>query len=257
MSTFVLVHGSKHGGWCWKRVAEGLRGQGHEVYCPSLSGVGERAHLAESAVINLETHILDISELLFFEDLRHVLLVGHSYGGMVITGVADRVPERVGHLVYLDAVVPHDGESHFDLVSSPVATALRDFISSEGRGLLLPPAATPPQQFGVTEAKDIEWVRERLTSQPAATFEQRLALKGSAIAVPRTYVKCLESSIIDQLVLERVRSDSSFQWTEIAAGHDAMITAPDLLADTLLRIAQRQTEAILRLEKGRGDDHKP
>src|SRR5215213_11633038 len=113
MATFVLVHGSMHGGWCWKRVAPLLRAAGHDVHTPILTGPGERVHLAHSG-IDLDTHIRDVLGVLEFEDLHDVVLVGHSYGTMVITGVADRAPERIAHLVYLDGVMAGEGQAALD-----------------------------------------------------------------------------------------------------------------------------------------------
>src|SRR5215831_5722049 len=127
MATFVLVHGAWHGGWCWKKVTPLLRAAGHEVYTPTLTGLGERVHLA-SPKVDLTTHIQDVVNVLDYEDLHEVVLVGHSYGGVVIAGVADRVPSRVGHLVYLDAGVPHNGEGYLDLLPN-----LRALIEEDSR----------------------------------------------------------------------------------------------------------------------------
>ena len=125
MATYVLVHGAWHGGWCWQRVTPLLRAAGHEVLTPTLTGLGERSHLANSA-IDLNTHIQDVVNVLEYEDLRKVILVGHSYGGMVITGVSERVPERLTHLVYLDAFVPRDGQSLLGFVGEPLRTAIQE-----------------------------------------------------------------------------------------------------------------------------------
>jgi pimeloyl-ACP methyl ester carboxylesterase len=122
MATYVLIHGGWHGGWCWARVAPILRAAGHDVYAPSLTGLGDRVHLLSPSV-RLETHIEDVLGVLSYEDLRDVVLVGHSYGGMVITGVADRAADRVSHLVYLDAFVPRDGECLLDLLPEERADA--------------------------------------------------------------------------------------------------------------------------------------
>ncbi len=114
MATYVLVHGGGHGGWCYQRVARLLRAPGHEVYTPTLTGLGEREHLL-SPDIDLDTHITDVVKVMQFEDLHDVILVGHSYGGMVITGIADRATDRVGHIVYLDAANPENGQSLVDV----------------------------------------------------------------------------------------------------------------------------------------------
>jgi pimeloyl-ACP methyl ester carboxylesterase len=236
MATFVLVHGSRHGGWCWKRVAGLLRAAGHEVSHPTLSGVGERAHVAEHAAVNLDTHIEDVAAHLFYDDLENVILVGHSYGGMVITGVADRCADRLAHLVYFDALVPYDGEAHLDLAGE-LGPALRAAIAGEGRGLRLPAGCTTPQRFGVVDPADIAWVAPRLTDQPAATYQQRLSTTGTAYRLPRTYLRCRDSTMIDPAVIARAEADPDFEVVELAADHDAMITAPELLADCLSAIA--------------------
>ena len=157
MATYVLVHGAWHGGWCWKRVAPLLRAAGHEVYTytPTLTGLGERAHLL-SRDIDLDTHITDIVNVLAYEELTDVVLVGHSYGGMVIAGVADRVPERVAHLVYLDAFVPRDGQAVHDIFSPEFAAHLQALALAEGDGWRIP--APPAASYGVTAAADLAWV---------------------------------------------------------------------------------------------------
>src|SRR6478672_3300963 len=138
MATYVLVHGGGHGGWCYQRVARLLRSSGHEVYTPTLSGLGERSNLL-SPDIDLDLHIRDIAAVLHYEDLRDVILVGHSYGGMVITGVADRATDRIGRLVYLDAATPVNGQSLVD-VAGPIIEAVRpDGKVIEGVELVLLP----------------------------------------------------------------------------------------------------------------------
>ena len=130
MATYVLVHGGGHGGWCYQRVARRLRAAGHEVHAPSLTGCGDRAHLVGPHV-DLDLHTRDVAALLHSEDLRDVILVGHSYGGMVITGAADRAADRVGRLVYLDAANPVNGQSLVD-VAGPVINAVRPMARSSG-----------------------------------------------------------------------------------------------------------------------------
>ena len=123
MATYVLVHGGGHGGWCYQRVARLLRAQGHEVYTPTLTGLGERAHLL-NAEVDLHRHVEDVAAVLHFEDLRDVILVGHSYGGMVITGAADWAADRVGKLVFLDAATPVNGQSLFDVAGPVIGAAM-------------------------------------------------------------------------------------------------------------------------------------
>src|SRR5579863_4233762 len=125
MASFVLVHGGTRGGWCWKRVAALLRQRGHDVFTPTLTGLGERAHLA-SPTIDLDTHIEDIISVIRAEELSEIVLCGHSYGGMVVTGVADRIAEKIRSLVYVDALVPKDGECAFDLLDPTVRKRMSD-----------------------------------------------------------------------------------------------------------------------------------
>ncbi len=182
MATYVLVHGGGHGGWCYQRVARLLRANGHEVYTPSLSGLGERAHLLD-ARIDLSCHIDDVVALLRFEDLRDVILVGHSYGGMVITGVGDRAADRVGRLVFLDAATPRNGESLVD-VAGPVINAVRSYGEVvDGIELVLLPGPDAGLLYGVTDPADLAWMAERLTPHPWACFEQPLELTNEDCAV--------------------------------------------------------------------------
>ena len=154
-ATYVLVHGAWHGSWCWKRVRKGLRDTGHQVFTPTLTGLGERSHL-NSAAVNLSTHIADVVNLLRWEDLSDVILCGHSYGGNVITGVADRIPERIRSLVYLDAFVPEDGECLFDLVPPELAQRMRLQAQTAGSGWNIPPL--PAEHFNVN-LRDAAWIK--------------------------------------------------------------------------------------------------
>ncbi len=161
MAIFVLVHGAWHGGWCWQRVARLLRAAGHDVYTPTLTGLGERAHLLSPA-IGLDTHIKDILGVLFYEDLRDVVLVGHSYAGMVITGVAEQTAKRLRHLVYLDAFVPWEGQSLLDLMGETEALIVRERAARDGDGWCVPPL--PLEAFGVTKPADLAWAGARIGS---------------------------------------------------------------------------------------------
>jgi pimeloyl-ACP methyl ester carboxylesterase len=141
--TYVLIHPAWFGGWCWKKLSPLLRAQGHEVFAPTLTGLGERAHLARPEV-GLEIHVRDITNVIEYEDLHNVILVGNSSGGMVITGVADHMPERIARLVFLDAFVPMDGQSMLDVIPPDRRPALEAFVQKEGSGWLLPRFAPPP-----------------------------------------------------------------------------------------------------------------
>jgi pimeloyl-ACP methyl ester carboxylesterase len=174
MATFVLVHGAWHGGWCWKRVAALLRQAGHEVFAPTLTGLGERAHLMSDA-IDLHTHIQDILGVLQWEELADVVLCGHSYGGMVISGVADRVPEKLRSLVYLDAFVPDNGTCLMDYVSPEQVASIRDYAQTKGGGFRMAPI--PAETLNVNP-QDRAWVNRQCVEHPLKCFEQKLSLTG-------------------------------------------------------------------------------
>ena len=239
MATYVLVHGAGHGGWCYKRLAPLLRAQGHEVHAPSLTGLGERAHLL-TAETTLSTHIEDIVRLIEAEDLSDVILAGHSYGGMVITGVSGRIPHRIAHLVFLDAAIPADGEALED--SSP---AVRTGIRSEARVVdgvelvLWPDMPVARAIYGVTDEADWAWMLERLRPHPWKCFEEKLVLADpeGAARIPRTIINC-PSTLETRRHNENI--DRYFQgenvW-EIDTGHDLMITEPEKTAEMLLRLA--------------------
>jgi pimeloyl-ACP methyl ester carboxylesterase len=238
MRTFVLVYGSMHGGWCWKRVAPLLRVAGHDVYTPTLTGLGERAHLAHPDV-DLDTHVRDVLGVLEFEDLHDLVLVGHSYGTMVITGVADRVPERIGHLVYLDGAMASDGQAVLDLFPPEWRASRQAQVDTAGEGWrLLPP--TYLSSWGISQ-DDEAWVRSKLVPQPFRTFTQPLRLTHAAgFCGAKTFIACLEAPPAQwrDAVIERVRAEPDWRYRELATGHDAMITAPCHLADLLLEIAR-------------------
>ena len=177
MATFVLVDGAWHGGWCWQRLTPLLRAAGHEVYTPTLTGLGERAHLLSPA-IDLDTHAQDVLGMLECEQLWEVILVGHSYGGMVITAVAEQAAERLTHLVYLDAFVPQDGQCLLDFLPPQARAQTLARARAEGEGWRLP-AQQEQQPFGVTDPADADWLRGKLSAHPVKTFEQPIQLTNS------------------------------------------------------------------------------
>ncbi len=241
---FVLVHPAWHGGWCWKKVVPLLRTRGHDVFTPTLTGLGERSHLARPD-IGLEAHVGDVVGVLKHEDLRDVVLVGHSSSGAVITGVADRVPDHIGHIVYLDAFVPADGQSVLDLVAADRRQILEELAKTEGGGWLLPRFAPPPWEtivrdmWGVTDDGDIRWLVERLGPTPFGHFKDPVQrVNPAAEKLPRTYIRCRRypSARFDQHA-EMARRTASWQYRELATSHHPAITAPDNLADLLLELA--------------------
>ncbi len=214
-----------------------MRSHGQEVYAPTLTGLGERAHLL-SPGIDLDLHIEDIVQVLAYEDLQNVILVGHSYGGMVITGVADRAAGRIGHLVFLDAATPRNGESLVDVAGPFMLAARAQGRIVDGIELVLFPGTDPLHYFGVKDPVQIEWMKPRLTPHPWKCFEQKLRLEHEAETrrIPETHIVCTSTLPgRDRAALE-ARSDGRF-WT-IDTGHDLMITEPQAVAEMLLRLAE-------------------
>jgi pimeloyl-ACP methyl ester carboxylesterase len=238
MATYVLVHGGGHGGWCYQPVARLLQAEGHTVYAPSLTGLGDRAHLVSPAV-DLDLHIRDVVALLQSEDLRDVILVGHSYGGMVITGIADRASDRVGKLVYLDAANPVNGQSLVD-VAGPVINAVRPMGETvNGVELVLLPAPGAGAFYGVTDPDVVAWMDERLTGHPWACFEQKLELtnEDALWAIPQYHIVCTSTlATRDLTMIDKARAQGRL-W-DIDTGHDLMLTEPKWVADTLMEVAK-------------------
>ena len=243
MATFVLVHGAWHGGWCWWKVEPLLRRYGSSVYALSLTGIGERSHLAryiDPAVINLDLHIKDVTELLESEGLERVILVGHAYAGMVISGVAEVCPQLLEHLVYVNGVVPRDGESmvdQLDAVRGPEFTAqVRAAINN--REEFLPPPTTVEEirrRWGIADPEDQSWVLPRLCPQSVAAFAQPLRLGSfEAQEISRSFILSSESGF--DPIAKRVRQ-SGWGLYQLDTGHDPMITKPREVADILLKIA--------------------
>jgi pimeloyl-ACP methyl ester carboxylesterase len=237
MTTFVLVHGGGHGGWCYAKVKRRLEAAGHEVFAPSLTGLGDRSHLLSPAV-DLDLHITDVAQLMQSWDLRDVVLVGHSYGGMVITGVADRATDRVAKLVYLDAANPRNGQSLVDVAGPTLELARPSGKVVDGIELVLLPAAGAGAFYGVEDPEDLAWMDERLTAQPWRCFEQPLQLRDEEAvgAVPQFHIVC-ESTLLSRSpsLIERARAEGHL-W-HVDTGHDLMITEPDFVADALVEIA--------------------
>ncbi len=236
-ATFVLLHGAWHGGWCWQRVAEPLAAAGHRVYTPTQTGLGERAYLL-SPEITLETFIRDLLEVLEGEDLQDVILVGHSFGGLVITGAADRVPERIRHLVYLDALVLESGQTPFSMVPPDVAQARRALARESSGGLSIPPPSA--DAFGITDPDDAAWVEAKCTPHPLATYEDCLRLRGPVgNGLPATYVAVSPDYPPFSRCREFARRQPGWEYRVIDAGHDAMVTSPSAVTDLLLEIQRR------------------
>jgi pimeloyl-ACP methyl ester carboxylesterase len=236
--TFVLVHGAWHGGWCWRRVADVLRGRGHTVFAPSLTGLGDRAHLF-SKDISLQTHVQDILSVVESEELSDFVLVGHSYGGFVISGVADTLRERVSHYVYLDASVPPDMSPGASFswagFNPPEAREARlKSVREQGGGVALP--APPPGAFAVTEPSHVAWLQRRLRPMPLQTYLGIFTFKHSGSnGLKRTYIASMKPPY-DLLVPthHRIRGDKTWSFATLEEGHDSMVTAPAALACLLM-----------------------
>ena len=252
MAAIVLVHGAGAGGWIWKKLTPLLRAVGHTVYTPTLTGCGERAHL-NSISTNLETHVLDVVNVLEFEELSEVVLVGHSYGGNVITGVADRIPSRLAQLVYLDANVPEDGQSLVDLMSTdPGQYWARAKLKGEQWRTWrpsspdLPAAEFPPTEEqlapwvkrGLLTEDDVRWLLRHFVPHPAQTYLDPVRFQNpAALALPKTYIYCtLTDGPFDRFAA-RAQTEAGWRYRELVSGHDAQVMAPRELADLLTDLA--------------------
>jgi pimeloyl-ACP methyl ester carboxylesterase len=236
--TFVLAHGSWHGGWCWQRVAARLSEQGHRVFAPSYTGMGDRAHLL-NADVTLDTFIDDIAQVLLTEDLSDVVLVGHSFGGVPITGVADRMPEKIRHLVYLDAIVIESGKSAFS-VYPPAESAERMAAAVDvNGGVAVAIPRTLPAAWGFIEgSEDYAWVMQHLTPTPLGAYTTVLDLHAPiGNGRPKTYIRCASpENPAMEASRALVRASSGWNWLDFPGPHDCMITHPDKLANLLLQI---------------------
>jgi pimeloyl-ACP methyl ester carboxylesterase len=234
---YLLVHGTGHGGWCWRGVSDILTRAGHRVFTPTLTGLGERSHL-RSPEIGLDTHIDDVTNVAIWEELDDFILVGHSYGGYVITGVCDRLRGRVGHAVYIDAPDPKDGASNSHGRSiEQLAQAMGPLID----GYLYPVNDGSIALLGIPPAdrKDADWLRRRLTPHPLKTWTDAIHLvNGGSDGLPRTYVFCNAAPPDSPLArnAEKMRGDPSWIYKELPCGHDAMVILPEQTAAILAAV---------------------
>jgi len=233
MATFLLAHGAWSSAFAWKKMRRLMAEAGHELITPSLTGLGERVHLA-GASVDLETHISDILQVMFHEDLTDVNLIGHSYGGMVATGVLDRAQERIRQVTYLDAFVPQNGQALSDLWAPEFREKLLQTTEREGDGWRVPSNPLPSD----TPADMVDWLLARRHPQPLGTLTTPLALENE-VKVPRAYIYCTKVSPGDPFrrFLERAKSEPGWSWREIEASHNPHITVPDTLLPMLLEAA--------------------
>jgi pimeloyl-ACP methyl ester carboxylesterase len=234
MSTYLLVHGAWHSGECWTRAAPLLAG--HRVLTPTLTGYGDKVHLAGPEV-GLDTHVDDIVRLVVDEDLTDVVLVGHSYAGLVISSVANDIPDRIGHLVYLDAMVPEDGETAADVM--PMTQNLVDRVLKSESGWRVPPLPEGPAGlFGVTDPADVAWLRTMLSDQPVRCLQQPVRLDNpDAAKIPRTHIHCTAGAPVGRRPVPPIQPNGTpAQVWELPTGHDCMITMPAELAELLRKL---------------------
>lgn len=236
MATFVLVHGAWHGGWAWQEVKQQLEQQHHTVYTPTMTGLGERQHLL-SANIHIDTLVQDIAQVIEYEDLTQVILVGHSFGGTLISAVAEQLPQRIKQLIYLDAAILENGESMFSKMPPELVQARRAQAQSSSKGLTLPvPTA---EQLGILDVKQWHKVAHRLTPHPLHSYDTPLQLQTlPGTRHPCHYIFC-NSPLYEPLEWARKRA-KHYGWPMHAlnTGHDAMVTAPDKLVALLLAVME-------------------
>ena len=233
MATFVVAHGAWSAGWAWKKMRPLLRERGHELYTPSYTGLGERAHLLRPG-IDLSLHIADVLGVIEYERLRNFVLVGHSYGGCVISGIAEAVPDAIQSIVFLDAFIPDNGDSTLDLVQPAVQDVIRGALA---RGEITVPVRDAAA-FKVNE-KDRAWVDSLATPQPIATFTEKLKLTGARERIAKkTYIRASGyPNVSFEKALARVKADPSWRTYEVPCGHDVMIDDPERLTEILLEVS--------------------
>jgi pimeloyl-ACP methyl ester carboxylesterase len=231
--TFVLVHGAWHGGWCWRRVADLLEAKAHKVFAPTLTGLGERSHLMRAG-INVSTHVTDIVNVLKWERLSDVVLCGHSYGGFVVSGVAEQAANKIGSIVFLDAFVPENGDSMASLTSQAVRDNLK--IATERGDIGVP--ARSAAAFLVNE-KDQAWVDSLTGPQPIETMTEQMKITGARERIAkRSYIRAgaYPNPGFDK-AFARVKADKAWRTYEVPCGHDVMVDMPERLAEILLEVA--------------------
>ena len=231
--TFVLVHGAWHGGWCWRRVADRLAAKGHKVFTPTLTGFGERSHLLAKG-IDISTHVTDVVNVFKWERLSDAVLCGHSYGGFVISGVAERIAPSISSIVFLDAFMPDNGDAITDLTGQAVIDSIR---AAQRQGAL----GVPPRKaeaFGVNE-RDRTWVDGLTGLQPLGCFLEPMVLTGARDRIAKkAYIRAANYANpgFDK-ALARVKADPAWRTYEAPSGHDVMVDIPERLAEILEEVA--------------------
>ncbi len=233
--TYVLVHGAYGGGWIWRDVAAGLRQQGHRVWTPTQTGLGERSHLL-SRQITVETHIQDVAAVLEMDELRDVILVGHSYGGMAVTGVADRLTDRIRHVVYLDALIPENGDTAFTILPAGMADSRRKAALDQGAGVGLP--VPGPDAFPIPAGPAKDWFMQRLRPHPIGTYESPVRLsKPAGAGLPVTYVAYTNPALASiEPSRQRAKAKTGWDYRELAVPHDVEVPMPGRVVELLAGI---------------------
>ncbi|OJU81062.1 MAG: hypothetical protein BGO10_00605 [Chlamydia sp. 32-24] len=229
----ILVHGGMVGGWYWKHVKKELERENLSVFSPTLTGLGEKKHLLTSS-IDLNTHILDIVNFIHFNELNNCILVGHSYGGMVITGVADQIGDKIKHLIYLDALIPQHNECMFDLISSSIKEYLIQRANDMGDGQFVPPHLEDSYPF---DQKNRQWVHTYSTAQSLKTFSQPLSLNHSLKNFTLSFIKCTGDHALDSMLerAKRLRMDCHL----LNSDHYPMVSQPLPLAKLLYNLIKK------------------
>jgi pimeloyl-ACP methyl ester carboxylesterase len=237
--TIVLVHGSCHGGWCWNKLIPFLKKNDNHLYTPTLTGLGERSHLLFEN-INLSMHIKDIIQVIEYQNLFDVVLIGHSYGGMVIGGIAERIPDKINSMIFLDAYIPQDGKSAFDLIPGLKEIYNQRSLKEKDKEWLV--QSYTPKEFGVTDSDDVTWMKSRLCPMPFHTHDEPLIIQNIKFKkLPKFYISFTDfgESMFKSIGSEKATSES-WNYFELRRGHDAMITAPEELSKLLIEILYKK-----------------
>ena len=232
---YVLVHGAYGGGWIWRDVAEGLRRQGHRVWTPTQTGLGERSHLL-SRQITVDTHIEDVAKVIETDEISDVILVGHSYGGMAVTGVADRMTDRIRYIVYLDALIPENGDTAFKILPPGTEEARRKAAREQGGGVALP--VPGPEAFPIPDGPAKDWFMPRLRPHPIGTYDSPVRLsKPAGAGLPVTYVSYTDPPLASiEPSRRRARAKAGWRYVELAVPHDVEVPTPEKVVELLAGI---------------------
>ena len=231
--TFVLVHGAWHGGWCWRRVSDLLEKKGHKVFSPTMTGLGACSHLLNKDV-NVTTHVTDIANFIKWENLSDIVLVGHSYGGIMISGVAEQMADKISSIVFLDAFMPENGDS----LAEKAAPFFKDLLAKAQTNGDVALKAPPAKLFGV-EGDDGAWVEAKCTPQPLATYFEKAAYTGGREKIAKkTFIRAKGyASPAFDANLAKCKANAAWKTYEMACGHDAMVVQPQELTNILLEVA--------------------